>query len=113
MWQPIPLNELEALIARRLVECTPESHALYELNAIPRQKWAPSPWGDAGGGFWAIAILGNSVLWYNDIEDGSNTSTYMNEGKIEHYWCHQDTLHIALLGLIRNSPQLGAPDVLA
>lgn len=112
MWQPIPLSELEELIAQQLGECTPETRAQYELNAIQKQKWSLYPWGDTGGGFWAIAILGNYVLWYNDIEDGFNTSTYVKEGTIEQYWCNQDTLHAAMFGLIHNSPKLGAPNAL-
>lgn len=99
MWQPIPLHDLEVLIARQLAECTPETRAQYRMGAIPKQKWVLSPWGDAGSGFWAIAVFGSSVLWYNDIEDGFNTSTYIKDGVIKHYWCNQDTLHEALLGL--------------
>ena len=110
MWQPIQLSELEELIAKQLVECSSATRAQYEMNAISKQKWALSPWGDAGGGFWAIAIFGKYVLWYNDIEDGFNTSAYVKEGAIEHYWCNQDTLHEAILGLIQNSQKLGAPD---
>lgn len=110
MWQPISLSELKELISQQLAECTHETRAQYVANAIAPQKWDLLPWGDDGGGFWVIAIFGNSVLWYNDIEDGFNTSSYIKEGAIEHYWCNQDMLHIALLGLSQSSPKLGAPN---
>ena len=54
--------------------------------------------------------IGKLVLWYNDIEEGFNTSSFTHEGVIEQYWCNQDTLHEAMLGLIQSSPKLGAPD---
>ncbi|WP_218569289.1 hypothetical protein [Pseudomonas sp. F(2018)] len=110
MWQPIQLHELKALIAQQVVECSPETCALFEANAIAPQKWALSSWGNDGGGFWAIAIIGKTVLWYNDIEEGFNTSSFTHEGTIEQYWCNQDTLHEAMLGLTPNAPKLGAPD---
>ena len=113
MWQPIPLSDLEQLIAQQLAACSSETRALYELNAVQKMKWSLSPWGDAGGGFWVIAVLGNTALWYNDIEEGFNTSTYVQEGTIENYWCNQDTLHQALLGLIQNSSTLGPPNATA
>ena len=99
MWQPIPLDELQALIARQIAECSPETRSLFEANAIAPKKWALCPWGDDGGGFWVIAIIGNFVLWYNDIEEGFNTSSFTKEGAIEQYWCNQDSVHVALLGL--------------
>lgn len=111
MWQPISQHELEVLISHELEECSAETRELYEANAISMQKWALPPWGDAGGGFWAIAVLGGLVLWFNDIEDGFNTSSFVNAGVIDHYWCNQDTLHQALFGLTHNTQKLGAPDV--
>ena len=111
MWQPIPLYELKALIAQQIAECSPETRALLEANAIAPQKWALSPWGDDGGGFWVTAIIGKFVLWYNDIEEGFNTSSFTQEGTIEQYWCNQDSVHVALLGLSSKSPKLGAPHV--
>ena len=106
MWQPIPLYELKALIAQQVVECSPETRVLFEVNAIAPQKWALSPWGDDGGGFWIIAIIGKCVLWYNDIEEGFNTSSFTQEGTIEPYRCNQDTLHTALFSLNSSSPKL-------
>ncbi len=38
MWQPIPLYELKALIAQQIAECSPETRALFEANAIAPQS---------------------------------------------------------------------------
>lgn len=65
--------------------------------------------GGDGGGFWVIAIIEKFILWYNDIEEGFNTSSFTQEGTIGQYWCNQDTLHIALFGLGSKPPKLGVP----
>lgn len=49
--------------------------------------------GKDGGGFWVVAILGKSVIYYNDIEEGYNLSTFIDYGKIENYNCSQMELH--------------------
>lgn len=112
MWQPILLRELNELIINQLAECTSITRAQYEANAVSPQKRILSPWGDDGDGFWVVAVFGGSVLWYNDIEGGFNASLYLEEGVIEGYWCNQDTLHQALLGLCHHLPKLGPPGVL-
>lgn len=55
-----------------------------------------SPYGDLGGGFWVVAIIGRFVAWFNDIEDGFNVSRYSKYGVIGEYWCNQDELEWAM-----------------
>ena len=69
----------------------PQRH-LWESIRIDPEKWELHPWGDLGGGFWVVAILGKTVIWYNDIEHGFNRSTYTKYGTLDHYWCNQDDL---------------------
>lgn len=65
---------------------------LWDLIRITPEKWALHPWGDHGGGFWVVAIVGEMVIWYNDIEEGFNRSNYTQYGTIAQYWCNQDEL---------------------
>lgn len=58
------------------------------------------PWGDEGGGFWIVALLGSRVIWFNDIEDGFNISTWSTQGSIDEYYCNQDELELSLQRLI-------------
>jgi hypothetical protein len=67
--------------------------ALWEAIRIPPIKWRLSPWGNKGGGFWVVGILGRRVIWFNDIEDGFNVSHYDSPGVIAEYLCDQDELH--------------------
>ncbi len=59
-------------------------------------KWEEDEYGQEGSGFWAVAIFNSHVIWYNDIEEGFNYSSYTSYGKIDEYKCEQDELHICL-----------------
>ena len=76
MWTPITRSELDDMVARSARRLFSELLAAYAQTAIPPQKWSQSPYGDEGGGFWAVAVFGSKVLWYNDIEDGFNVSHF-------------------------------------
>ena len=65
---------------------------LFETARIGPEKWALHPWGDEGGGFWVVALIGQNVVWFNDIETGYNLSRYSDYGRIDEYWCNQDSL---------------------
>lgn len=111
MWKPISLAELNAIIDEDVEECTPEMRALYERVAVRAEKWARPPWGERGGGFWAIAVFEGRVLWYNDIERGFNVSPFSHWGEIGDYVCNQDELRWALPRLLGDGEiRLGAPE---
>lgn len=91
-WKPLSQTALEGLIEVAEYAMEPEALALWELIRVPPEKWQLSPWGDLGGGFWVVAVLGKKCLWYNDIEDGFNLSPFEEWGCIAKYWCNQTTL---------------------
>jgi hypothetical protein len=111
MWKPKSLSDLNAMIAEDLKACAPELRALYARTQVPPEKWGQAPWGDPGGGFWAIAVHEGRVLWYNDIEAGFNVSPFSRWGEIGYYVCNQDELQYALPKLAgQPGTQLGAPE---
>ena len=69
-----------------------EQSRLWEIIKIDPQKWTQEPYGNKGGGFWVVAIIGNTVIWFNDIEEGYNRSTFSKFGAINDYYCNQDEL---------------------
>lgn len=91
-WKAITEAAIQEEIRQGLDAMTPEQRRLWDSICITPKKWRLSPWGDAGGGFWAVAIAGKKVIWYNDIEDGFNCSPYSEAGVIDEYWCNQDEL---------------------
>ena len=92
--------ELYELIGDGVAAMDRRSRCLWELIRIEPAKWSLHPWGDLGGGFWVVAILGEQVVWFNDIEDGFNVSRYEAPGVIADYWCNQDELQHTIHGLL-------------
>jgi hypothetical protein len=101
-WSPLSRDELQSILRRELAECSDEQRVYFDGVAFEPAKWSQSPYGDEGGGFWAVAADDNRVLWFNDIEDGFNVSTYTDWGTIpvNQYWCNQDELKAALPALM-------------
>lgn len=98
-WTPITEAALWNLILAAEARMAPPEARLWECVRIPPQKWMEPSFGEPGGGFWAVGIIGCTVIWYNDIEDGFNCSSYSDFGTIGEYWCNQDELEHALQSL--------------
>jgi len=88
-WQPISRQQLDALVRDGLELADDVVLDAWKAMRIEPQKWQCPPWGDAGGGFWAVAIRDGNVVWYNDIEGGFNTSSFERHGVIGEYLCNQ------------------------
>jgi hypothetical protein len=99
-------------VSRDLDDCSDDLKQLFARVHVAPLKWKLSPWGDAGGGFWVVAINCDRVLWYNDIEAGFNVSRFQVSGQIPEaeYWCNQDPLRWALPRLLGDlGSQAGPP----
>lgn len=99
MWTPISLNELEEWILRGELELEEELLNFWNLIKIEPRKWQEKDYGAEGGGFWVVAIFGNEVIYFNDIEDGFNISEYKIYGQILEYHCSQSELNWTVVGL--------------
>ena len=91
-WRSISEAELHDEINAAWERMSMPQRRLWEVIRIEPEKWQQLPYGDQGGGFWAVAVIGRTVVWFNDIEDGFNRSRYSRWGEIEQYWCNQDDL---------------------
>ncbi len=101
-WKPISKPALLDRIAQGCSAMPDAARRLWEAIRIDPEKWRQHPYGDAGGGFWVVALLGRTVIWYNDIEDGFNRSVYSDYGTIDDYWCNQDELNVTI-GYLANA----------
>ena len=99
-WQPITEAQLRDEINRGVANMTIEQSRLWDAIRVTPQKWKLSPWGDLGGGFWIVAIVGQTIIWFNDIEDGFNHSGYSLLSVIDDYWCNQDELNWTVQNLL-------------
>ncbi len=109
-WNPISEVDLWTLINEAEGRMTVSQARLWEAIRVQPQKWNEMTYGMAGGGFWVVGIIGETVIWYNDIEDGFNRSRYVSLGTISEYLCNQDALEFTLqqvLTLIESGGDIG------
>ncbi len=99
-WEPVTEIQLWDCINDAFELMSLEQRRIWGLIKIHPEKWSQNPWGNKGNGFWVVAIIGNYVIWYNDIEDGFNQSSYTLYGTINEYWCNQDELEVAVQNII-------------
>ena len=95
MWTPAKKDKIETDIkfCDDILFVKPDCYKFWEYVKIKPEKWKENTMGQLGGGFWVVAMLGKSVIYYNDIEDGYNLSNFTNYGEIDHYRCGQAELH--------------------
>lgn len=99
-WSPLEETSLWDLLSAAESRMNPELARFWEAVRIEPVKWRQAPFGEAGGGFWVVALLGTLVVWYNDIEEGFNYSKYNSFGEIAEYCCNQDDLENPLQALL-------------
>jgi len=95
-WRPLGEAALWDLINDGMAEFSASESRFYEAIRVQPEKWCLEPWSQAGGGFWVVGVIGRTVLWYNDIEDGFNSSAYEKYGFIRDYWCDQDEFALSV-----------------
>jgi len=99
-WEPISEAALWDKIIDAEGRMNPQLFRLWEAIRITPEKWNETSYGALGGGFWVVAIIGNRAIWFNDIEDGFNCSSYIVLGKLAEYWCNQDELEHAVQNIL-------------
>lgn len=84
-------EELTGWITAALAAYDGEVRAAWARIRLDPERWRSSPWSDDDGGFWAVALDGDQVLWFNEIEEGFNWSPWSSRGTIGEYGCNQTT----------------------
>ena len=104
-WRPISEREIRDRIRQGESRMSAAQLRLWRAIRIDPERWQQHPYGDPGNGFWAVGLIGRSVLWYNDIEDGFNRSQYTLHGTIDDYWCNTDELETTVEFLLSTLEQ--------
>ena len=99
-WRSASFDDLQSYIRESEPRMNEREAQFWAITRILPTKWACSPYGDEGGGFWVVAVFGNQVVWYNDIEDGFNCSRYSDYGAIDGYVCEQGDLRDAIYSVL-------------
>lgn len=82
MWEPITINELNTLINSGAAKLNANQLWFWNTVKILPEKWDNIYLGERES-FWVIALFGKNVIWYNDVEEGFNVSSYNSYGTIE------------------------------
>jgi hypothetical protein len=104
MWEPIGEDELLQLIQSAESEMAgmadgPAVSRFWQAVKLRPEKWSLPTWGDEGGGFWVVGVIGQQCIYFNDIEEGFNLSRYSEFGRIDDYYCGQTELNFCVLWL--------------
>jgi hypothetical protein len=99
-WEPIAEIQLLARISQGYARTTEAQQRLWHAIRINPEKWQQHPHGDGGGGFWTVALVGRTAIWYNDIENGFNRSVYSTYGVLDDYWRNDDELDVTMHYLV-------------
>ncbi|MDQ2800052.1 MAG: hypothetical protein M3Y13_10450 [Armatimonadota bacterium] len=92
IWSPALYGDIDDMIQEAERQMEPPVKAFWDkINIVP-QKWQLPPWGDEGGGFWVVALVGQDCIYFNDIEDGFNISRFETLGVIQEYVSEQTEL---------------------
>jgi hypothetical protein len=98
-WTPILLDELQSKIDASISEMSPAEMGLWTAIRLKPTKWELPPIGNEGDGFWVVAVFGESCIYYNDVEEGFNISSFTVRcagGRLIHsiddYFCNEDRL---------------------
>jgi hypothetical protein len=99
-WAPITEEKIWDKLNAARCRMSVRQARLWDIIQIQPNKWVQESWAAAGAGFWAVGLIGRTVIWFNDIEDGFNRSSYDQYGIIKEYWCNQDELEQAIQKLL-------------
>ncbi|MEQ8546266.1 MAG: hypothetical protein RIC03_00055 [Cyclobacteriaceae bacterium] len=101
-WKAITLLELQKQIKNGVDLMTHQQLRIWNQISVQPKKWIEVEYGNNGGGFWVVAIDQDEVVWYNDIEEGFNLSTFAKYGYIDEYGAEQDELQWTMNKLKRH-----------
>ncbi|MGX1785226.1 hypothetical protein ACWIGM_00730 [Bosea sp. NPDC055332] len=87
-WSPATEQFIRDQIKLETAKMSAAQLRIWELVATAPEKWAITR-GDDAGDYWIVAIFGSSVVWYNDIEEGFDVSSYSVFGEIDEYFASQ------------------------
>lgn len=83
------MDKIENLILETENKLSEDLKAIWNEIKITPYRWNEET---TNRDYWAVAIIDDEVIWYNDVEDGFNMSKFSIEGTIGEYWTDQCSL---------------------
>ena len=100
LWTAFPKKDLmmELFLAEQNLDNKTEQ--LWNSIKIKPEVWAC--FDVIEDNFWVVALTGNYIVWYNDIEEGFSISKFVEKGKIKQYQAIKNDLNTALIKLLNH-----------
>ena len=98
-------GEINAAVHRM----TPEQARMWERAKIAPERWSAPTYGAAQTGFWAMAVMGQTVVWYDDIENGFVVTECVHFGTIGGNSSGETSLEGAMQELINRLSSVSTP----
>jgi len=95
-WSPITRRELDALVATQLTECNVDALTLFEKIRIEPKK-VPFERKHVTDEIYAIAQIGNKVIYYDDTDDAFEVGAADEDGVLRNCGSGQFTLGQVLI----------------
>lgn len=93
-WSPASIEEVNKIIEAGLSSCTERESALFKLYAVPPFAAPILRYGQPETVI-VVARKGDEVMYWEDVEEGFNTSLLRDNRIIDHS-CNQDSLGAAI-----------------
>lgn len=92
---PATVEKVKQIVQRDLAACDAEQRAAYHRDSVEPHA-APIVRHGKSETVIVVARRGNEVVYWEDVEEGFNTSPLDGDGTILEHWCNQDRLGTAL-----------------
>ena len=102
-WSPASVKEVEKIIQADLGSCTEQERVTFERYAVPLFTVPILRFGKIES-VVVVARDGDEVLYWEDVEEGFNTSSLTKDGLIAERFCNQDNLGAAIARWLSNTP---------
>ncbi len=109
-WRPATIDEVRKFVRADLEKCDPQQIAVFRQYSVD-PYFAPIERYGKLEKVVVVAYNSGEVMYWEDVEEGFNTSPVGADGHVLQHWCNQDDLGTALNQWIegRESGKLGPP----
>jgi hypothetical protein len=103
-WRPATVEAVNEIVQKDLAACDAEQKAAFDRYSVEPH---PAPILRYGRIETVIVVArkGNEAVYWEDVEEGFNTSAVDDKATIAEHWCNQDTLGVALNRWIEGRPR--------
>ena len=103
-WKPATVEAVNEKVQKDLAACDAEQKAIFHRYFVEPHTTPILRYGRIETVI-VVARRGSEVVYWEDVEEGFNTSPVNDEGTIVEHWCNQDTLGMALNRWIEGRPR--------